>query len=108
MDILNAVLLSLLAGLATGLGGLLVALFPKLDLRLYDSLIGFAAGVMTAIATMDWSRGAHQGSTRSALRFRGGRRCSLRIRPVVAEQHETLGSLFNPIAYRRGVLLSPP
>jgi zinc transporter ZupT len=52
MAILNAMLLSLIAGLATGLGGALVALFPKFDMRTYDGLLGFAAGVMTAIATL--------------------------------------------------------
>jgi ZIP family zinc transporter len=52
MAILNAVLLSLIAGLATGLGGLLVAALGELDMRAYDSLLGFAAGVMTAIATL--------------------------------------------------------
>jgi hypothetical protein len=52
MLILDAALLSLIAGLATGLGGGVVAVFPRLDMRLYDTLLGFAAGVMTAIATI--------------------------------------------------------
>jgi zinc transporter ZupT len=46
MLILNAVLLSLLAGLATGLGGGAVAVLGRLSMRTYDSLLGFAAGVM--------------------------------------------------------------
>ena len=45
MAILNAVLLSLVAGLATGLGGAVVALFKDLDMRAYDGMLGFAAGV---------------------------------------------------------------
>ena len=52
MAILDATLLSLVAGLATGLGGLLVALLGKLSMRSYDALLGFAAGVMTSIATL--------------------------------------------------------
>ena len=48
----NAVLLSMVAGLATGVGGATVALFPQLGMREYDTLLGFAAGVMTAIATI--------------------------------------------------------
>lgn len=52
MAILNAVLLSLIAGLATGLGGVLVSLLGELNMRTYDTLLGFAAGVMTAVASL--------------------------------------------------------
>lgn len=52
MAILNAFLLSLVAGLASGVGGGLVALLGKPNIRFYDGLLGFAAGVMTAIATL--------------------------------------------------------
>lgn len=52
MAILNAFLRSLIAGLATGLGGCLVAVFGKLNTRTYAGLLGFAAGVMTAVATL--------------------------------------------------------
>jgi len=52
MLILDAFLLSLIAGLATGLGGGIVALAGKPSIRFYDALLGFAAGVMTAIATL--------------------------------------------------------
>lgn len=51
MVILNAFLLSLIAGLATGLGGVVVALLKTISMRTYDTLLGFAAGVMTAVAT---------------------------------------------------------
>jgi ZIP family zinc transporter len=51
MTILIPVVLSLAAALATGLGGVLVALLRRFDMRTYDGLLGFAAGVMTAIAT---------------------------------------------------------
>ncbi len=52
VNILNAVLLSLIAGLATGVGGLLVIWLDGLNMRVYDALLGFAAGVMTAVATL--------------------------------------------------------
>ncbi|MCU0522847.1 MAG: ZIP family metal transporter [Anaerolineae bacterium] len=108
MDILNAVLLSLLAGLATGLGGLLVALFPKLDLRLYDSLIGFAAGVMTAVATMGLvHESLTQGSTAVALLgVAAGAAVLHAFDRLLPHEHEALGfTCVNPIAYRRGVML---
>ncbi len=50
--VLKAVLLSLIVGLATGLGGGLVALLGELKMRTYDALLGFAVGVMTVIATL--------------------------------------------------------
>ena len=52
MTVLNAVALSLIAGLATGLGGFAVALLGKMDMKVYDSLLGFSAGVMTAVAPL--------------------------------------------------------
>ena len=58
MAILNAFLLSLIAGLATGLGGVIVTLLGKPNIRFYDSLLGFAAGLMTAIATLGLIREA--------------------------------------------------
>ena len=47
-----ALLASLLAGLATGFGGALIALFPKLSRGLYDTLLGFSAGVMLAAGSI--------------------------------------------------------
>jgi ZIP family zinc transporter len=41
---------SLLAGLATGIGGMPVLLGGRLPHRLFDGLVGFAAGVMLAIS----------------------------------------------------------
>jgi ZIP family zinc transporter len=52
MQILNVLVLSLVAGLATVIGGALVMAFGKPSMRVYDGLLGFAAGVMTAIATL--------------------------------------------------------
>ena len=41
MTVLKAVMLSLIAGLATGLGGVLLALFRELNMRTYDGLLDF-------------------------------------------------------------------
>lgn len=43
---------SLAAGLATGLGGLLVVLLPHLSRRVYDALLGFSGGVMLSAAAL--------------------------------------------------------
>lgn len=48
----DALLAGGLAGLAAGLGGLLVALLPRIPRRLYDTLLGFSAGVMLATGTI--------------------------------------------------------
>lgn len=48
----QALLASWLAGMATGLGGLLVVLLPRLSRRAYDSLLGFSAGVMLSAAAL--------------------------------------------------------
>jgi len=48
----DALLAGLLAGLAAGVGGALVALLPQIPRRLYDTLLGFSAGVMLATGTI--------------------------------------------------------
>ena len=48
----EALTASLLAGLATGLGGALIAFLPKLSRRIYDALLGFSAGVMLAAGSI--------------------------------------------------------
>src|SRR5512146_1228600 len=47
-----ALLASLIAGLATGLGGILIALIPRFTRNLYDTLLGFSAGVMLAAGSI--------------------------------------------------------
>ncbi len=47
-----ALLASLIAGLATGLGGLLIALLPRVTRNVYDTLLGFSAGVMLAAGSI--------------------------------------------------------
>ena len=106
MPVLNAVLLSLVAGLATGLGGLLVALFGELNMRTYDGLIGFAAGVMTAIATLGL---IHEGITQggvlvAALGVLVGAGMLFGLDRLLPHQHVPVDCT-NPVAYRRGMLL---
>ena len=108
MVILEATLLSLIAGLATGLGGVLVALFPRLDMRLYDTLLGFAAGVMTAIATIGLIQEALTlGSTPIALLgVAAGAAVLFAFDRLLPHEHEPLSfNCTNPMAYRRGVML---
>lgn len=107
-EILTAGFLSLIAGLATGLGGALVAVFPKLDMRLYDTLLGFAAGVMTSIATIGLIHQAlTQGSMLTALLgVAAGAAALFALDRLLPHEHEPLAfECTNPIAYRRGLLL---
>lgn len=48
----NALLASVLAGFATGLGGLLICVVPQVSRRWYDTLLGFSAGVMLATGSI--------------------------------------------------------
>ncbi len=108
MPILNAFLLSLVAGLATGIGGGIVALFKSPGMRTYDTLLGFAAGVMTAVATLGLIQESLTGGGTlvaivgvifgAALLFVFDR--------YLPHEHEHLPFVCtNPLAYRRGVLL---
>ena len=64
-----ALIASLLAGLATGLGGILIALFPRVTRRTYDTLLGFSAGVMLAAGsiTLLWPALQRNGVAPAAL-----------------------------------------
>lgn len=108
MIVLNAVLLSLIAGLATGLGGGLVALLGELKMRTYDTLLGFAAGVMTAIATLGLIHEAlTQGSTLVALAGVAiGAVALFALDRFLPHEHEHLPfDCTDPMGYRRGLLL---
>src|SRR4030042_6399906 len=108
MLILYAVLLSVIAGLSTGLGGLLVAAFPRLDMRLYDTLLGFAAGVMTAIATIGLIQEALTlgGTPIALLGVAAGAAVLFAFDRLLPHEHAALSfACVNPMAYRRGVLL---
>jgi len=108
MVILNAVLLSLIAGLATGLGGGLVALLGELKMRTYDTLLGFAAGVMTAIATLGLIQEAlTQGNTLTTLAgLATGVVALFALDHFLPHEHEPLHfTCVNPLGYRRGLML---
>lgn len=108
MSIVHAVLLSLVAGLATGLGGLLVALFGKFDMRAYDLLLGFAAGVMTAVATLGLIQEALSvGSIVVVLAgVTVGALVLFALDRLLPHEHEALSfECVNPLEYRRGLLL---
>ncbi len=104
----NAVLLSLVAGLATGAGGALVALFPRMGMREYDALLGFAAGVMTAIATLGLIAEAlaQDGLAMPLLGIATGAAALFVLDKYLPHEHESLAfQCTNPIAYRRGIML---
>jgi ZIP family zinc transporter len=108
MTVFGAVLLSLIAGLATGVGGALVLVFDGLDMRAYDTLIGFAAGVMTAIATLGLIQEAFElgGIWVTLLGVAIGALVLHAFDRFLPHEHEHLPfECVNPLAYRRGLLL---
>lgn len=52
-DVLAAVGLSLFAGLSTGIGGLIVMLFRKINTKLLSVALGFSAGVMIYVSFVE-------------------------------------------------------
>jgi len=108
MAILSAVLLSLTGALTTGLGGVVVALFGDFDMRAYDTMLGFAAGVMTAVATLGLIHQAlTQGGTPITLAGVAlGAAALFALDRLLPHEHENLSfACENPLAYRRGLLL---
>ncbi len=53
MDVLTPFLMSLIAGSASGIGGLVVYLFGEMDDRLMGFLMGFAGGVMLIVSFLE-------------------------------------------------------
>jgi ZIP family zinc transporter len=108
MPILNAFLLSLIAGLATGVGGAIVAIFGNLNMRTYDALLGFAAGVMTAVATLGLIQGALiEGNLLVTLiGIAVGAFVLFVLDRYLPHEHESLPfECTNHIIYRRGLML---
>jgi ZIP family zinc transporter len=108
MTIFNAVLLSLFAGLATGVGGALVLIFGELDMRTYDTLLGFAAGVMTSIATLGLIQESFElGNILTTLiGVSIGAGVLFLLDRFLPHEHENLPfACTDHVAYRRGVLL---
>lgn len=106
--ILNSFLLSLVAGLATSIGGCWVVFHREFDMRTYDTLQGFAAGVMTAIATLGLIHEAlmRGGTLISLIGVAVGAAILFVFDRFLPHQHEHLDfECINPIAYRQGLLL---
>lgn len=53
MDILAPIILSVIAGSATGLGGLIVLKFGDISNRKMGFLMGFAGGVMLVVSFLE-------------------------------------------------------
>jgi len=108
MAILTAFMLSLGGALATGLGGLLLSLFGNLDMRVYDTLLGFAAGVMTSVATIGLiTQALARGSLlTTVLGVAAGTSALFALDRFLPHEHESLSFVCdNPLAYRRGLLI---
>lgn len=103
---LQAVLLGLVAGLATGIGGAAVAVLRRLDMRTYDALLGFAAGVMTAIATIGLiGEASASGSAITVLVGLALGALTLHAMDrYLPHEHMALW-IVDPQSYRRGLLL---
>lgn len=104
----QAMLASLLAGLATGLGGLLVVLLPHLSRRVYDALLGFSGGVMlsTAALTLLWPALERGGVLAvSAGLFTGGL-AVLFLERSVPHLHPHFAPQLNAPGARLGILLA--
>lgn len=108
MGVLNAVLLSLIAGLSTTLGGGIVALIGELRMRTYDTLLGFAAGVMTAVATFGLIQEALERGTVLVvlLGVAVGAAALFGFDRGLPHEHEHLRfACTSPLDYRRGLML---
>ena len=81
-NILFAMVLTILAGLSTGIGGLIVMFFKKVNIKLLSISLGFSAGVMIYISFVELladskellisSLGEGMGSWVNVISFFGG------------------------------------
>jgi ZIP family zinc transporter len=78
---------SLLAGLATGLGGLPVLFGGRLPHRLFDGLVGFAAGVMLAVSAYEIAAGLVEERTLTLLAAAAGGLFVLGVRALSSLPH---------------------
>ena len=86
----------------------MVALLGELNMRTYDALLGFAAGVMTAIATLGLiTESLTLGSTGVTLTgVAVGALALFSLDRFLPHEHEHLPfECVNPLAYRRGLML---
>lgn len=104
----QALLASLLAGLATGLGGILVVLLPWLSRRVYDSLLGFSGGVMLAAAalTLLWPALERGGILAVSLGLFAGGLAVLELERNIPHLEPHFAPQLNGIGARLGLLLA--
>jgi ZIP family zinc transporter len=106
--VLNAFLLSLCAGLATGIGGAIVIALRRFGMRTYDTLVGFAAGVMTSIAILGLIHEAlnRDGILVSVLGATTGAAMLYFMDRYLPHEHQHLTfECVDVNAYRRGILV---
>jgi len=104
----QALLASWLAGLATGLGGLLVVLLPHLSRRVYDALLGFSGGVMLSAAalTLLWPALARGGIASVTLGLFAGGAMILLLERSVPHLEPHFAPRLNGPGTRLGLLLA--
>jgi ZIP family zinc transporter len=108
MAILNAGVFGLIAGLAMGVGGGLVAVFGTLNARIYDGMLGFAAGVMTALAASILVTESVEGE-KTLVVLAGvavGAGCLFGLDRILPHAHlKSPHGCVSPAVYRRGLLI---
>lgn len=104
----QALLASWLAGMATGLGGLLVVALPQISRRLYDCLLGFSGGVMLSAAalTLLWPALERGGILPVTLGLFGGGLLILALERNVPHLEPHFAPRFNGPGARMGLLLA--
>jgi ZIP family zinc transporter len=104
----QALIASLLAGLASGIGGLVVVALPDLSRRIYDTLLGFSAGVMLAAAalTLLWPSLESGSLPASVLGFLCGGLMILGLERAVPHLEPHFAPRLNNVGGRFGLLLA--
>ncbi len=104
----QALLASWLAGMATGLGGVLVVFLPRLSRRVYDALLGFSAGVMLAAAalTLLWPALERGGVLAVSLGLFAGGLVVLGLERNIPHLHPHFSPSLNGVGTRLGLLLA--
>lgn len=103
-----ALLASLLAGLATGLGSIPVLLARRLSRKLYDTLLGFSAGVMLAAAALSLLGPAMASGelAQTALGFIAGAAIVFALEKAVPHLHPHFAPVAETRSLRMGFLVA--
>jgi ZIP family zinc transporter len=104
----QALMASLLAGLASGMGGLIVAFLPNPGRRVYDALLGFSAGVMLSAAALVllWPALEAGGAWSAIAGMLAGGLLILGLERTVPHLEPHFGPRFNGVGGRFGLLLA--